>query len=166
MRPICSPILQEIHLLFEDLLIEVTNFFRNPEAFESLKQTLRKSFFAPRFEKGGAQGVGNWLLQRRGGLLHRYCPPRADGRIRLESQEVQILGSDINESAVNIARTGEYPLAITEDVDVKRLEKFFIKQDNGYKVRKEVREMVVFVPMTSSVTRPSFTLTCCHAVIC
>jgi two-component system CheB/CheR fusion protein len=136
---------QEIHLLFEDLLIEVTSFFRNPEAFESLKQTLRKSFFAPDSKKeelrvwvtGCSTGEEVYSL----GIILRELMEESDSNPR-----VQMFGSDINENAINIARTGEYPSAIAEDVDGKRLEKYFMKQENGYKVRKEIREMVVFAP--------------------
>ncbi len=58
----------------------------------------------------------------------------------------QIFGSDINEDAIDTARAGDYPLAIVNDVDAKRLEKYFIKHENGYRVKRVIREMVVFAP--------------------
>lgn len=136
---------QEIHLLFEDLLIDVTNFFRNPEAFESLKQALRKSYFASDSKKddlrvwvtGCSTGEEVYSI----GIILRELMEESGRSLR-----VQIFGSDINEKAIDIARAGQFPLAIAEDVDGKRLEKYFVKQENGYKVRKEIREMAVFAP--------------------
>ena len=136
---------QEIHLLFQDLLIEVTNFFRNPEAFESLKENLKKTIFGPNSEK---DELRVWVTACSSGE-----EVYSIGIILKELMEetgknlhIQIFGSDINEEAINVARTGEYPLAIVEDVDAKRLDRYFIKQENGYKVRKEIREMAVFAP--------------------
>jgi two-component system, chemotaxis family, CheB/CheR fusion protein len=136
---------QEIHLLFEDLLIDVTSFFRNPEAFESLKQNLKKTYFASSSKKedmrvwvtGCSTGEEVYSL----GIILRELMEES-GR----NPRVQIFGSDITENAINIARTGEYPLAIAVDVGAKRLERYFTKLENSYKVRKEIREMVVFAP--------------------
>ncbi len=136
---------QEIHLLFQDLLIEVTNFFRNPEAFESLKENLRKTVFVPNSEKDElrvwvtACSTGEEVYSI--GIILKELMEETG-----KSLHVQIFGSDINEEAINTARMGEYPLAIVEDVNAKRLDKYFVRQESGYKVKKEIREMVVFAP--------------------
>ncbi len=136
---------QEIHLLFKELIIEVTSFFRNPEAFESLKNTLRKAFFVPKSEKDNlrvwvtACSTGEEVYSI--GIILKELMDETGKRM-----QVQIFGSDINEDAINIARAGDFPLAIADDVDAKRLDRYFVKQQNGYKIKKEIREMVILAP--------------------
>ncbi len=134
---------QEVRLLFKDLLIEVTSFFRNPDAFGSLKEGLRKNIFDQRPEK---EELRVWVTACSTGE-EAY----SIGIILKELMEetgqqfhVQIFGSDINAEAIDIARAGEYSLAIANDIDEKRLNKYFTKQEKGYKLKKEIREMVVF----------------------
>ena len=136
---------QEIHLLFKDLLIDVTNFFRNPEAFESLKDTLKKTLFLPNSHK---DELRVWVTACSTGE-EVYSIAIILKELMVETGKtfrVQIFGSDINDDSINTARAGEYPLAIAEEVETRRLDKYFIKQANTYRVRKEVREMVVFAP--------------------
>ncbi len=133
---------QEIHLLFNDLLIDVTSFFRNPDAFESLKENLRKTHFA----SSSTKVIRAWIAGCSSGeeaysiaIILRELMEETGMNPR-----VQIFGSDINEDAINRARTGDFPLAIADDIDAMRLERYFIKHENGYKLRKEVRDMAVF----------------------
>ena len=134
---------QEIQLLFKELIIDVTSFFRNPEAFESLKEELKEAYFAPKSEKDNlrvwvtACSTGEeayWI-----GIVLKELMDEM-GQIK----QVQIFGSDINDEAIEFARAGDYPLSIADDVDAMRLGRFFIKQQNNYKVKKEIREMVIF----------------------
>jgi two-component system, chemotaxis family, CheB/CheR fusion protein len=134
---------QEIHLLFKELMIEVTSFFRNPKAFESLKENLKEAYFAPKSDK---DSLRVWVTPCSTGeevysiaiVLKELMDET--GQIK----QVQIFGSDINDEAIEIARAGDYPSAIADDVDAMRLGRFFIKQQNNYKVKKEIREMVIF----------------------
>ena len=136
---------QETNLLLKDMLIEVTNFFRNPETFESLKETLKKTFFLPNSQKdelrvwvtGCSTGEEVYSI----GIILKELIDETG-----KSLHIQMFGSDINMDAIETARKGVFPLEITEDVDAKRLDKYFIRQENGYKVKKEIREMVVFAP--------------------
>jgi two-component system CheB/CheR fusion protein len=133
---------KEIHLLFNELIIEVTSFFRNPEAFESLKENLKKTIFLPGSENTFRAWVAACSTGEEAysiGIILRELMDETGMSLR-----AQIFGSDISEEAINIARTGNFPLAIADDVDANRLDKYFIKHENGYKLKKEVREMVVF----------------------
>lgn len=58
--------------------------------------------------------------------------------------KTQFYATDLDDDAIAIARAGFYPLTIAQDVSPERLGHFFVKEDNGYRVKKEVREMVVF----------------------
>jgi two-component system CheB/CheR fusion protein len=134
---------EEIHLLYHELIIEVTNFFRNPEAFASLKESLRKIILSKSGDVFRA-----WITACSTGeeaysisIIMRELMEETGKNLR-----VQIFGSDINEKAIDTARTADYPLAIADDIDAKRLEKYFFRHENGYRVRKEIRDMVVFAP--------------------
>ena len=134
---------KEIQLLFRELTIEVTNFFRNPKAFDSLKEILRKAFFDSK-ETGEAARI--WVagcstgeeVYSIGIILRELVEETGKNR------QFHIFGSDINEDSIITARSGIYPLAIAKDVGPKRLERYFVKEEAGFKVRKEVREMVIF----------------------
>ncbi|MBI0582125.1 MAG: PAS domain-containing protein [Methanomassiliicoccales archaeon] len=134
---------KEITILFKELVIEVTSFFRDPKAFESLKNVLRETFFRPTSEKGHlrmwvtACSTGEEVYSI--GIVLRELMEETGEYLR-----VQIFGTDINEEAINAARAGDYSPSITNDVDKERLNKYFIKHEGGYKVRKEIREMVIF----------------------
>jgi two-component system CheB/CheR fusion protein len=136
---------KEVQLLFKELMIDVTSFFRDPWAFDSLKEVLRETFFRPTSEK---EHLRIWVTACSTGE-EAYSIGIILRELMDETEEypgVQIFGSDINEGAVSIARAGDYPLTIANDIDEKRLSRFFIKHESGYKVRKEVREMVIFTP--------------------
>lgn len=133
----------EIDTLFKELLIRVTNFFRDPEAFEHLKNEI----------------LPQMLMARSAELPVRvWVPGCSTGEeaysiaiILLESMkksgkhfQLQIFATDIDKGAIEIARAGIYPANITVDVSPERLENFFIKTENSYKIKNEIREIVVF----------------------
>ncbi len=136
---------KETKLLFKELLIEVTSFFRNQPAFESLKEVIRKYVMETKADRDvmrvwvTACSTGEEAYSI--GIVLREVIEETGKNL-----QVQIFGSDINEDAINLARAGEYPLAIADDINPKRLEKYFIKFENSYKLKKEVREMVIFAP--------------------
>ena len=135
----------EIVALSDDFLITVTNFFRDPAVFAELEQNVIPQLFA---DKGPEQNVRVWsvgcstgeeayslamlLLEEAG---RREAPP-----------EIQVFASDLHESSLLKAREAYYPGDIKETVSAERLRRFFIKEDNGYRIRKEVRDLVVFAP--------------------
>ena len=134
---------KESDLLFRDLLIGVTHFFRDPEAFAALEREV-----IPRlFEHAGANGtIRVWTPGCATGeeaysvaILLREAMERTDSRPR-----VQIFAGDIDDEALEFARQARYPEGIAEHVSAERLEKFFAKQDHSYLVEKNVREMCIF----------------------
>ena len=147
----------EIELLFKELLIGVTNFFRDHEAFEALKENA-----LPQILKDRA----------RGNVLRIWVPGCSTGEeaysiaiIFLECLEkvkqrgvckIQVFATDIDKDAIDKARQGVYASNIAADVSPERLQRFFIKEDNGYRLRKEIREMVVFAPQ-NVIMDPPFT---------
>ena len=134
----------EVVQLSRDLLIGVTSFFREPEAWD----TLARDFLRPLLDQrqpgtalrawapGCATGEEAYSLAM---VLHELLPPdQPDG-------DIQIFATDINEDALAIARAGIYPLSIAADVKPERLKRFFIKLDeSAYQISKGVRESIAF----------------------
>lgn len=134
---------EEARALLKDMLISVTNFFRDRTAF----YTLEKSIIPLLFEDKGPSGfVRVWVAGCATGeeaysmamLLSEY----AEGLV--SPPTVQVFASDIDEEAIQTARTGYYTLNDAADVSPERLRRFFTKMRDGYSVRRELREMVLF----------------------
>jgi two-component system CheB/CheR fusion protein len=133
----------EIESLYKDMLITVTNFFRDPEAFDVLsKKTIpdllkhKKPDSTLRiWVPGCATGEEAYSLA----MLIYEAMDKFDKHLNL-----QIFATDIDSEAVEFARSGIYPDSIAADVSEKRLKRFFIKVDNTYSIKKQVRESVVF----------------------
>lgn len=133
----------EVQNLFQDFLIRVTQFFRDPEAFESLKE---KVF--PALINGRPSGsvVRVWVAGCSTGeevyslaiSLHEYL----DGRP--ENVSVKILATDLNETALEKARAGVYLDNIEIDVTPERLRRFFVRHDGHYQISKALREVCIF----------------------
>ena len=129
--------------LYEDFLIRVTQFFRDPEAFEALKVTIFPQLLQNRtassplrfWVAGCATGEEVYslaisLLEYLGNLTER--PP------------VKILATDLSETAPERARLGVYLDNIELDVSPERLRRFFVRSDSNYRISKAVRELCVF----------------------
>jgi two-component system, chemotaxis family, CheB/CheR fusion protein len=132
----------EATLLFRDLLIGVTNFFRDREAFAALEK------FIPRlFEGRGADDtVRVWVPGCATGeeayslaILLREHADRVSG-----APTIQIFASDIDENALAIARTARYPAMLVRDIPPGRLKRFFTREGASYHVAKELRDLCVF----------------------
>ena len=133
----------EATLLFKDLLIGVTAFFRDTEAFEALKNKVIKPLVAAKHTDevirawipGCATGEEAYslamLLIEALDQANKHCP-------------IQIFASDIDEAAINIGRSGLYPQNIAANVSTERLQRFFIKEEKGYRINKPLRESVTF----------------------
>ncbi len=131
----------EIRALFQDLLIGVTNFFRDPEAFAFLKDNILPGIF-----------------KRADSRLRVWAPGCATGEevysiaILLQEvlaenegvRELQIFGTDIDPQAIEKARRGRYPKSIAADVGSERLQRFFTEEKDHYRIKREVREPVIF----------------------
>jgi len=134
---------KEAQILFKELLINVTSFFRDPEVFEILKNDMLPKLFEGKPENyvfrvwvvGCSTGEEAYSLAI---LFREYMD-----KCRRE-YKIQIYGTDLDEDAVKTARGGVYPTNIAMDVSQKRLQQFFVKEENGFRVKTEIREMLVF----------------------
>jgi two-component system CheB/CheR fusion protein len=134
---------EEVSALFKELLIGVTAFFRDPEAFEVLAQTVIPSLLENRSVKdpvrvwipGCATGEEAYSIA----MLMREAVDKLPA-----PPEISIFATDINEHALSIARQGSFPLSIAEDISPERLQRFFVKKGNRYFVAKELREVCLF----------------------
>lgn len=157
---------QETSALLQDLLISVTNFFRDREAFAALDHELESSIYQPGDNRPKVRAwVAGCATGEEAYTVAMLLSERA-GQQRLESG-VQVFASDIDERAIAIARTGLYPDAIAGDVPPGRLQQYFEKEQGHYRVRKDLREKVLFA--THNVLRdPPFSnldLVCCRNLL-
>jgi len=158
---------REAGILFRELLIGVTNFFRDPEAFEALR-----SATLPKLMNGKPDDY----------TVRVWVPGCASGEeaysVAITLQEtmaqtgrhfhVQVFGTDIDNEAIDIARAGIYPESIVADVGEERIRRYFSKEEDGrYRVKKQIRELLVFAPQ-NVIKDPPFTrldLLCCRNLL-
>ncbi len=146
---------QEIDLLFKEFLIGVTSFFRDKDAFEALE---KKALLELLGSKAEDDGVRVWVPGCSTGeeaysiaiLLREMIDSLK------QHYNVQIFATDLDASAIETARKGVYPEGISVDVSPQRLLKYFRKEDNHYRIKKEIREIVVFAEQ-SLIKDPPFT---------
>jgi two-component system, chemotaxis family, CheB/CheR fusion protein len=135
----------EVEALFRDLLIGVTSFFRDPEAFVALKEGIVTRLFAQKPS---------------GALLRIWAPGCSTGEeaysiaiLLIEQMEslkknfkLQVFATDIDSRAIETARSGIYPASISADVSPERLARFFTRErdDSVYRINKSIRDMLVF----------------------
>ena len=133
----------EIETLYKDLLIGVTNFFRDQDAFDLLKNTVISDIIQ---RKQPNSTLRVWVPGCTTGE-EAYSIAILIAEIMEKKQRpfnVQIFATDIDAAAIEFARAGVYPDSIAADVSKERLKQFFIKEDNSYKPKKRIRKMVVF----------------------
>jgi len=133
----------ELDFLYDDLLIGVTSFFRDPEVFA----TLQSAGF-PEIMQGHTPGtpVRIWVAGCSGGeeaysLAIALLEFLGDAASEVP---IQLFGTDLNEHAVTRARHGLYSESIARDVSAERLHRFFVPEDGGYRIAKTVRDLCVF----------------------
>jgi two-component system CheB/CheR fusion protein len=142
----------EASVVYEDLLIHVTEFFRDRPILDRLVEQVfpellrAKSAAAPMrvWVPGCSTGEEVYSLAI---LLIELCGER--------SRPIQLFGSDLSERAIECARQGRYPERIAEQVGEERLARFFHREDGGYRINRDVRERCVFV-RHDLVTDPPF----------
>ncbi|HBO43536.1 MAG TPA: chemotaxis protein CheR, partial [Planctomycetaceae bacterium] len=158
---------READILFKELLIGVTSFFRDPEAFEFLRAETLPALLANRPEDGTVRA---WVPGCASGeeaysvaITLQECMEQMGRHFR-----IQVFGTDIDEDAVNVARAGRYPENVLADVGSERIHRHFVKEDDGhYRVKKLVREMLVFAPQ-NVIRDPPFIkldLLCCRNLL-
>jgi len=134
---------KELKALYTDMLISVTSFFRDPAAFDALKNTV----FPKMVDQRRSDAIRIWSLGCSSGQ-EAYSIAMAF----MESTEqfadrvpkIQIFGTDLNETLLNKARHGLYPKSLAQEISCERLRKFFVEEDGGYRVIKALRENCIF----------------------
>ena len=134
----------EVQHLFQDLLIGVTQFFRDPHEFDLLEKELPKLFEGKKPEDqfrvwvlGCATGEEAYSIAI---LIAEYLSGRPN------PPHVQIFATDLDARALGIARAGRYSNAIADQVRPDRLARWFVKEGDTYCIAKELREMCIFSP--------------------
>jgi len=148
---------QEVELLFKELLIGVTSFFRDPAAWEQLQGEAMPALIAARPAGGTlrAWSVGCSTGEEAYSLAIAF----KEALDRIEPAEkftLQIFATDLDRDAIDRARQGSYPGNIAADVSAERLRRFFVKEESGYRVGKEIRETITFATQ-NLIMDPPFT---------
>ncbi|HYZ84895.1 MAG TPA: chemotaxis protein CheB, partial [Bryobacteraceae bacterium] len=135
----------EVKALADDCLITVTNFFRDPEVFERLEREVIPRLFR---NKGAKDTIRAWSVGcATGEEAYSLAMLMAEESARHESPpRIQIFASDLHKRSLERGREGLYSGDIQTDVPQARLKRFFQKENGGYRVQKEIRDMVVFSP--------------------
>ena len=148
---------QELDLLFKELLIGVTNFFRDPAAWEELRKKVLPALAASRPD---GQALRAWVPGcSTGEEAYSLAIAFTEAMEKLKSRKkitLQIFATDLDKDAIDKARQGIYPENICADVSPEQLRRFFKREDRGYRVANEIREMVIFAPQ-SLIMDPPFT---------
>ena len=133
----------EVDILFKDMLIGVTNFFRDPEAFKILKEQVLPGLLK---NKDPDSLIRIWCVGCSTGEEAYSLAILFSEALNMVKKHfnVQIFASDIDVQAIDFARLGSYPDSIAADVSPERLHQYFIKEGNCYKVKKTIRDRVVF----------------------
>ena len=144
----------EIDALYQDILINVTNFFRNPEAFEALKTRVIPKLFKSHSRR---EPVRVWVLGCSTGE-EPYSLAIALTEYVTEhhlSAPLTIYATDLNNASVEKSRLGIYPKSIAHDVSAERLQRFFVEVNGGYRVTKAIRDLCIFA-RHNALTDPPF----------
>jgi two-component system CheB/CheR fusion protein len=144
----------ELNLLFSEVLISVTGFFRDREVFRALEALLRRRAA----EQAEGQVLRIWVAACSTGeeayslamLLHELR--ESTGR----PGHIQVFATDIDPNVIDHARQGLYPEGVAADIGAERLKRFFVREREGYRIKKEIRELCVFA-VQSLIKDPPFT---------
>ena len=146
---------EELELLFKELLIGVTSFFRDPAAWEVLKAQVIPALLK---DRPLSQALRVWIPACATGeeayslaivfreALEQFKPAR--------SHTLQIFATDLDRDAIEKARAGVFPANIAADVAPERLSRFFVQLERGYQVSKPIRETVIFAPQNVAMDPP------------
>jgi chemotaxis methyl-accepting protein methylase/PAS domain-containing protein len=148
---------QEQDLLFKEMLIGVTNFFRDHKVWAQLKSVTLPALLA-NYPEGKelrawvtACSTGEEAYSLAMTVMDVLDDVKHKGRFKL-----QVFATDVGEDAINIARKGYYPASIEADMSSQQLSRYFIKDGSGYRINKQIRDMVIFAPQ-NIIMDPPFT---------
>ncbi|MCI0534385.1 MAG: PAS domain-containing protein [Verrucomicrobiales bacterium] len=148
---------QELDLLFKELLIGVTSFFRDPAAWDELRKKILPALLASRpaghvlraWVPGCSTGEEAYSLA----IVFKEAMEKTSPRKKMR---LQVFATDLDKDAIEKARQGIYPENICADVAPEQMNRFFTKDERGCRVAAEIREMVTFAPQ-SLIMDPPFT---------
>ncbi|ARV14791.1 CheR family methyltransferase [Polaribacter sp. SA4-12] len=134
---------EEIKKLFDELLIGVTSFFRDNEAYNIIENTIISQIVSKKKE---GDTIRIWVAGCSTGEEAYSLAILFDEAINKQTKSIklQIFASDLDERAINIARQGVYPETIFTDVTPERLQRYFKSEANTYRINKEIRDKVIF----------------------
>jgi two-component system CheB/CheR fusion protein len=157
----------ESDILFRELLISVTTFFRDSESFEALKGVAlpkllankRSNYIVRAWVPGCATGEEAYSVA----IMLRECLDELDRKLTF-----QVFGTDLDSRSIDIARSGLYPAGIAIDLGPERLERYFTREESNYRINKEVRQNLIFATQ-NLIADPPFTkldlITCRNVMI-
>ena len=156
----------ELDVLYRDILIGVTNFFRDRAVFEEIKTTVLPRIFEHRSRE---QPVRIWSAGCASGeeaYSLAICALEYLGEKAAEYQ-VQIFGTDLDDEAIRAARHGLFPKNIELDVSPERLQRFFSRTEREYQISRNIREMVIFAEQNLAKDPPfsRLDLICCRNLL-
>ena len=136
---------EEVRMLADDFLVNVTSFFRDRKVFEHLETKVIPELLE---HKSADEQIRVWSVGCATGeeaysltiLLMEACHKKEI------APSIQVFATDLHEKSLQKGREGFYPGDVKADVSEERLRRFFVKEDGGYRVRKELREQVIFTP--------------------
>lgn len=137
----------ETKALLGDMLIGVTNFFRDREAFEALERNVLPQLVSAAVSaQPEKEEIRVWSAGCSTGEEAYSLAMLLNDQLQLDASKasLQLFATDIDERAISIGRAGLYPQAIVTDVPPTRLRHYFVKEDDHYRIRKEIREKVLF----------------------
>jgi two-component system CheB/CheR fusion protein len=139
---------EEVGILFRNLLVSVTSFFRDPEAFEVLEREVIPELFKDGDPADDVEPpiVRVWVAGSASGEeAYSLAMLLVEHRDAVGSRKhIQILATDIDEAALSFARRGLYAESITAGLPAHRRQRFFVQKEGAYQVADDIREMVVF----------------------
>ena len=160
---------QEQDILFKEFLIGVTHFFRDKDVWAQLKSISLPTLLA-NYPQGKtlrawvtACSTGEEAYSLAMTVLDVLDDIKPKGRFKL-----QIFATDLDEDAVNIARKGYYSAHIEDDISAQQLTRYFMKEGSGYRIKQQIRDMIIFAPH-NIILHPPFTkldiITCRNLLI-
>ena len=161
--------LQEQDLLFKELLIGVTQFFRDQDVWAQLRSVSLPALLA-NYPEGKelrawvtACSTGEEAYSLAMTIMDVLDDVKPKGYFKL-----QIFATDLDHDAINIARLGRYPKSIEVDMPSEKLNRYFVKEESGYRISKKIRDMIIFAPQ-NIIMDPPFTnldiITCRNVLI-
>ena len=133
----------ELHALAQDVLIRVTHFFRDPEAFEVLSRRVFPALIRKTPPEGAVRVWASGCSTGEEAYSIAICFLEVAAQMQ-SRVPLQVFATDINEAAIEKARRGRYIENITGDVSPERLARFFVRAGSGFQVSRRLRDLCIF----------------------